>query len=257
MTKIISILGGKGGIGKTNVAINLGAALNEAGKETIVVDGNLTTPNIGIYLGLPVVPVNLHHVLQKKNHVSEAVYLHPSGLKVVIGDISTAQLKNIDPLKLSKVMIDLEGLADYVLVDAAAGLGGEALAAIKASDKVLIITNPEMPAVTDALKTIQIVKDLKKQILGVVLARVRNDGLDMGLKEIEEMLEFPILGIVPESKEIRRSMLLKNPVLISSPDSEASTAYRRLAAKLTGQRYKEKIEGRETFFKKLWKVFGF
>jgi len=254
MSKIISILGGKGGIGKTVSAINLGVALNEFDKSSIVIDGNLTTPNIGIYLGMPVVPVTLHHVLQKKNDIKEAMYLHPSGIKVIPGDISTSQLKNVDPLKLEKVMVELEGLADYIIIDAAAGLGREAIAAIKASDNVLIVTNPEMPAVCDALKSIQIVKEMKKQVLGVVLTRSRNDGLDMNTRDIEKMLEYPIIGVIPEDNNVRKSMVLKNPVTFLHPKSEASVAYKKLAANLTGNKYEERIEKKRGFFSRL---FGF
>jgi len=255
MSKIISIVGGKGGVGKSTSAINLGAALNSLGRSSIVIDGNLTTPNIGIYLGIPVVPVNLHHVLAKKNHISEAMYLHPSGMQIIPGDISTEQLKNVDPLKLNKAMLDLEGLADYILIDAAAGLGREALAAIKASDKVLIITNPEMPAVTDALKTIQIVQDMKKQVLGIVLTRTRDDGWDMSTNEVEKMLEYPILGVVPEDNNVRKAMVLKNPVMFSYPNSEASKGYKKLASKISGVKYKEEVKEEESFWDKLKSVF--
>ena len=256
MSKIISIIGGKGGTGKTTSTINLGAALNSLGKSSIVIDGNLTTPNVGIYLGIPVVPVNLHHVLAKKNHISEAMYLHPSGMQIIPGDISTEQLKNVDPLKLNKAMLDLEGLADYILIDAAAGLGREALAAIKASDKVLIITNPEMPAVTDALKTIQIVQDMKKQVLGVVLTRSRDDEWDMGVNEVEKMLEYPILGVIPEDENVRKAMVLKNPIMFSYPNSNASVGYKKLASKISGIKYKEEVKKEEGFWDKLRSVFG-
>ena len=256
MSKIISIIGGKGGTGKTTTTINLGAALNEIGKSSIIIDGNLTTPNIGIYLGIPVVPVNLHHVLQKKNHISEAMYLHPSGMQIIPGDISTEQLKNVDPLKLNKTMLDLEGLADYILIDAAAGLGREAIAAIKACDKVLIVTNPEMPAVTDALKTIQIVQDMKKQVLGIALTRNRGDGWDMSVNDVEEMLEYPVLGVISEDDNVRKAMVLKNPIMFSYPNTNASVDYKKLAAKIAGVRYKEKIEKEESFWDKLRSVFG-
>jgi len=64
--KLITVTSGKGGVGKTTTSINLGAALNELGKEVVVVDANLTTPNLGLHFGAPIVPVSLNHVLQGK-----------------------------------------------------------------------------------------------------------------------------------------------------------------------------------------------
>ena len=69
MTKIIVITSGKGGVGKTTTAINLGAAMNHFGKDVLVIDGNLTTPNVGIHLGSPEVPINLNHILNGKADV--------------------------------------------------------------------------------------------------------------------------------------------------------------------------------------------
>lgn len=254
MTNTITLVGGKGGVGKTISSINLGSAMNYFGKNTAVVDANLTTPNIGIYLGVPLVPVSLHDVLKKKNHISEATYLHPSGLKIIPGDISIDQLKNIDPALLEKSILELEGIVDYVIIDGAAGLGREAISAIKSAEKVLIITNPEMPAVTDALKTIQIAQSMKKQILGVVLTRARLDSLDIPVNEIERILEYPVLEIIPEDENIRKSIFAKNPVLISHPNTKASIAYKRLAAKLLGKRFQAKVK-EESFFNKIINLF--
>lgn len=79
MKKIIVITSGKGGVGKTTSAINLGAAINYFGGDVAVIDANLSTPNIGIHLNCPEVPINLNHVLQKKAEVFESVYEHESG----------------------------------------------------------------------------------------------------------------------------------------------------------------------------------
>jgi len=74
MTKIITLVSGKGGCGKTTTSINLGIALTYFNKDVTVVDADLTTPNIGIHLGVPLVPINLHHVLQNKHSIDEAIY---------------------------------------------------------------------------------------------------------------------------------------------------------------------------------------
>src|SRR4030043_2044422 len=83
MNRIFVITSGKGGVGKTTTAINLGAAMNYFGKDVLIIDGNLSTPNVGIHLNSPEVPINLHHVLSKKAEAYEAVYEHESGMKIM------------------------------------------------------------------------------------------------------------------------------------------------------------------------------
>ncbi|MFH1503739.1 MAG: AAA family ATPase, partial [Candidatus Diapherotrites archaeon] len=93
MNKIIVIASGKGGVGKTTTAINLGAAMNHFGEDVLIIDGNLSTPNIGVHLNSPEVPVNLNHVLSEKADAREAVYEHESGLKIMLSSLSIKELK--------------------------------------------------------------------------------------------------------------------------------------------------------------------
>ncbi|MAH03585.1 hypothetical protein CMI39_02245 [Candidatus Pacearchaeota archaeon] len=93
MKKLIVITSGKGGVGKTTSAVNLGAAVNHFGRDVLVVDGNLTTPNVGIHLGSPEVPVSLNHVLSEKADISEAIYEHESGIKILPSSLSIKELK--------------------------------------------------------------------------------------------------------------------------------------------------------------------
>ena len=76
--KAIAVVSGKGGVGKTTSAINLAAALNFFGKDVVILDANLTTPNVGLHLGAPIVPVNLNHVLSGKASIVDAIYEHES-----------------------------------------------------------------------------------------------------------------------------------------------------------------------------------
>ena len=93
MAKIIVICSGKGGVGKTTTAINLAAAISYFGKDALVIDGNLSTPNVGIHLNAPEVPVNLNHVLRGKAEPFEAVYEHESGIKIMPSSISIKELR--------------------------------------------------------------------------------------------------------------------------------------------------------------------
>ncbi|GAH84164.1 unnamed protein product, partial [marine sediment metagenome] len=111
MTKIIVIASGKGGVGKTTTAINLATAMNYFGKDVLVIDGNLSTPNVGIHLNAPEVPVSLNHVLQEKAEPFEAVYEHESGIKIMPASISIKELKKTKPEKMKDFKKDFKKIS--------------------------------------------------------------------------------------------------------------------------------------------------
>lgn len=240
MSTLITISSGKGGVGKTTTAINLAAAMNEFGKEVIVLDANLTTPNIGLHLGAPIVPVSLNHVLLGKAKVSDAIYEHKSGTKVIPSSLSARDSKKINTNKLKEVGKKLRKMADYVIFDCAAGLGEEALAAIGAADQMVLVTNPEIPAVTDALKAAKAAEDIGIEVRGVIVTRVKGTSSEMPIANIQDMLELPILGVVPEDRHVPTSVVMKDALVYTHPKSRASRAYRKIAAKIIGKEdYKE------------------
>lgn len=247
MTHYIGILSGKGGVAKTTTAINLSAAMNHFGRDVILMDGNLSTPNVGLHLGAPVVPINLHHVLKGKNHVTESIYLHPSGIKIIPAGLSISDLRDVQPEKLKKVLPSLDGLADIVVIDGAAGLGREAISLMNAVKDLVIVTNPELPAVADAMKTIKIAEELGKDVKGVIIAKTGNQG-DISISNLKTLLEKPVLAIIPNDKAIRHSLLKKDPVVYTHPKSRSSIAYKKLAANLIGVEYEEKAESKFSEF---------
>ena len=222
MQKVIVITSGKGGVGKTTTAINLGAAMNYFGQDVLIIDGNLSTPNIGIHLNSPEVPVNLNHVLLNKAAAVEAVYEHESGIKIMPSSLSIKELKKIKPEKIKDFKEDFKKISDYVIVDSVAGLGNEAVSVIEMADELIIVTNPEIPAITDALKTIKIAEQMKKPVLGVIMTRVKKNNIEMQPEAVKEMLEVPILGMVPEDISIQKSLNLKDAVVHTYPKSKAS-----------------------------------
>ncbi len=241
MSKLITITSGKGGVGKTTTSINLAAAINSFKKEVILVDANTTTPNVGLHLGAPIVPVSLNHVLAGKATISDAIYEHESGTKVIPSSLSINELKKINNSKLKEVGKKLRKMADFVIYDSAAGLGEEAIAAIESADELVIVTNPEIPAVTDALKTAKLIEQLGKEVRGVIVTKVRNSKSEMPISNIQEMLELPILGVIPLDYRFQETLASKEVLIHAFPKSKAAREYRKIAAKLIGyNNYKEK-----------------
>jgi len=251
MTRVITIISGKGGVGKTALTSNLSAALNELGHDVVAVDANLTTPNLGLHLGMHLAPKTLHDVLKGKSRLKDAIYPHASGFKVVPASMSIEDLKGVDPGKLPEVALNLIGNTDFVIFDSAAGLGREAVSAIQAVDEILIITNPDLPSVTDALKTVKIAEELNKKIIGVAVNRKKGKWHELTKDEIEEMCGYPVIAEIPEDKSIEKAIAAKHPAVYLYPNSPASREIRRLAHTLTATPYSEKRQLRFGFLERL------
>lgn len=254
MSKIIVITSGKGGVGKTTTAVNLGAAFNEFGVDTLLADTNISTPNVGIHLGSTEVPVCLNHVLCKKARTFEAVYEHESGLKVIPSSISIKDSQKTDPKRLKSIKGELSRLSDYVILDSAAGLGEEANSSIDLADDIIIVTNPELPALTDALKAIKTAEMKKKNVLGVIVTRVKKDKLEMTPELVKDMLEVPVLGMIPYDDRVCMSLNKKSPVVCCHPKSKSSRAYKEIAARILGIEY-DSDEDKPNFWEKITKNY--
>jgi len=242
MGKVYSIISGKGGVGKTTSTINLGLSINDLGKEVIIVDANLTTPNVGLHLGSPIVPITLNHVINDRAKVEEAIYEHESGAKIMPASLSIGELKNINHECLANITKKLRKISDHVMMDGSAGLGDETKSAIRASDEVIVITNPEISAVTAALKTVKLAEQMNKKVAGVIITRRENKRWEMDIETIKDMLEVPILGIVPEDDSVKESQRLKNAVIRTHPRSKASKAYQKIARRVLGPDYIKKVD---------------
>ena len=154
--------------------------------------------------------------------------------------LSLNGLEKIDYSELKETMKEMKKLAQHIILDSAAGLGDEAKAAIESADEVIVVTNPNILSVTDSLKTIKLAQDLKKPIRGVILTRYSGDSTQMPIENIREMLEVPIIGIVPEDKSVQESLVKKNSVIHHKPRSKSARAYRDIAASILGK--KKKVE---------------
>jgi len=238
MTRTILITSGKGGVGKTTLTSNLAYALTQLGENVIAVDANLTTPNLGMHFGMHLAPRTLQDVLKGNIKVERAMYNHPYGFRFIPASISTNDLEGVDVGKLQNVTLGLTGKADYVLMDCAAGLGREATSAVAAADELLIVTNPDLPSVADALKTAEVARRMNKNIIGVVVNRSTGGRHELGINAIKELLELPVIAQIPEDRLVAESISAKRPIMEYASDSPAAVEILKLASKLSGRKYK-------------------
>jgi septum site-determining protein MinD len=239
MARVIVINSGKGGVGKTTTAINLGTSLNRLGKEVIIIDANLNTPNVGLQLGAPIVPVTLNHVLKGKADIEDAIYEHHSGTKIIPSSLSIKELTKFNTKKIPEIIESLRDSCDYVIIDSAAGFGEEVIAVLGVADEVVIVTNPEMPTVTDALKAVKVAREMGKEVNGVIVTRHVNAKYEMPLSSIRSMLETQIIGVIPEDKAVKEALNMRDAVVHTHPRSRVSRKYLEIARKVNGDEVEE------------------
>jgi septum site-determining protein MinD len=235
MAKFICVMSGKGGVGKTTSAVNLGLAMSKLGADTIVLDGNLSSPNLSMHLGSTYYPITIHDVMQEKQHIMNAIYTHPTGLKIIPADVAVDSMKLVNFETLRKNIQDLHLITDYVIIDGSPGLGRESTQLINLSDEILVITNPDNSSVLDAKRLIEFAKKLKRPIAGLILTKYKNKRHELTTDEIEKFLGLPIIGKIPHDERFDKSLQHKLPFIHLYPRRKASKMYHELARKITGK----------------------
>jgi len=249
---VVGILSGKGGVGKTTVTSNVAAALTSVfGRKTIILDANVTSSHIRLHFGMyEEMKKTLKDVIKDESLLKKATYSD----KLVGVDIipSPETLKGINLKKLKNLAIHLATSAyDFVIIDSAPGFRENVPHIIKASDKILVVTTPQIPDVTDALKLIELIRRIdrkrEKEIV-VVVNRVKRKSYELSEEQIKRMLDVEDLVIIPEDEKVPESISKGVPVVIYSKGSKASIALKKLAGFLAGEEYKVSIIDRIKWF---------
>lgn len=241
MTKFIAVISGKGGVGKTTVAINIALSLTTFKREIVLMDANLINPHIGLHLGAPILPVHLNDVLENRKHIKEAIYSHPSGLKVVPLDISKDQMDKVTIKDFKRAFDGMKGLCEAVIVDGAGGTGEQVSSIVTLADAVIVVTTPELPDCIDALKTIRLVKRKGGNLLGVIINKAVSDEYGLPMENIKSLIDDPIIGVIPHDDSVRHSIKLQQPVMHSYPDCPASKSFKIIASRLIGEKYEQNL----------------
>ena len=257
MTRFILVASSKGGTGKTITAINLATALTDFGRDVILVDGNISSPNVGIMLGIPSTPKSLYDVLEGTISFRESVYQHPSGIKVIPATISYRKSLEFDYENFSKIFDELKDSNECIIIDCKSGINKNFLNIIKKTPEVLIITNPDLVSVAESLRMIKIAHEKKLKIIGVVINKSGEFSKELNKENVEAMLGVKVIAEIPYDDMVNNSLNIKYPVVYAYPDASSTTAFKRLAAALIGERYdvpEKKKEDAIAYIKKVFKI---
>lgn len=254
--RVYTIASGKGGTGKTTTTLNLGTSLAMLGKKTIIVDADIGMANLGLLLGLEKSKITLHEVLSGEAEIKDAIYDGPSGLKVVPCGLSLKGFQKSNPDKLKQVISNLADGMDYVLIDAPAGISRDGIIPLAAADRVLLVVNPELSSMADALKTKTLTELLGKQVEGIILNRTELEKTEISRNKVQELLGAQVIEMIPEDANVRRSAAFKMPAVLRTPKSPASIAFKRLAAKIAGEKFVEPDVKKTHFVDRLTRIFG-
>ncbi len=236
MTRIIGIVSGKGGVGKSTVALNLALALKKFKKNVMLIDCNLSTPHLSYFMGATDYEGTINDVLKERIDINEALYNY-SGVKYLPASVKFDDLIGVELTRFKKHLGKIDKNMDFVILDAAPGLGKEALFVLDAAKEVLFVTNPFVPMVGDVIRCKEVLKQFGEKKMSILLNMVTYKGHELKKDTIEQVTGLPIIGEIPHDKHVMQSMIVKYPLLEFKPDSLSSIGFMRIASLLTEKEY--------------------
>lgn len=265
--RAIAITSGKGGVGKTNLAINLAQALVQANHRVLLMDVDLGLANADILLGA-VPPYHLGHFLRGQVDLPQVIYRTPTGIQLIAGGSGVEELANLSVSQLQPVFRSLqrlEGEAEYLILDTGAGLGDAVMEFVMAADEVIVVTTPEPTAMADAYTMIKALCHRNAAVkiwLVVNQAERPDDAAQVAERIVTTARDFlgagvRHLGTIPRDPQVWQAVRQKVPYLLAYPNSPASRAVQALAARLVEGTATEPPRKRGTsFFSRLAGLFS-
>jgi len=229
MATVYAVASAKGGVGKTTTTAAVATILADSGADVVAIDADLGMANLAGAVGVTPGEITLHDVLAGEAEPETAVREGPSGLRVVPGAADLDAYAAADPSGLRGV-VEAFADADYVFIDAGAGLSHDSTLPLAIADETLLVSTPERSALGDTEKTRQLTERLGGTVAGAAITRVTADTDGV----VTALLDAPILGRIPEDGAVARAATANDPLPAVAPDAPATRAYRDLARALTG-----------------------
>jgi len=250
-TRIITITSGKGGVGKTNVSVNMALAYARLGKKVVVMDADLGLANVNIMLNM-VPRFNLYDMIRKGKTMREIMVETDYGISIVAGALGISQIANLSDGERQNFIEELNTLsfADIIIIDTSAGVSSNVLDFIAAADDAVIITTPEPTAITDAYGIIKIIAteydnldmELKLVVNRVKTATEAKKVADRMTNIAGQFLNLKVdyLGFIYDDPIVSQAVLRQRPFMVLDPKCKASICVQHIVGKM------EKSDLRET-----------
>lgn len=246
VARVITVTSGKGGVGKSNTAINLAIQFRKLGKRVIILDADFGLANIEIMFGA-VPKHNLYDLIYQGKNIKEIITWGPMEVGFISGGSGIAGMSNLSKdylIYIIQNLAELDSIADIIIVDTGAGIGDAVLEFLVASGEILLVTTPEPTSITDSyslLKSLYMHPRFREDQTKVKMISNRvekeregNVLFDKMNSVVTKYLKIPMtyLGCVPQDTNLTKAVLQQTPVSIQNPNSKSSQAYEQIALKL-------------------------
>jgi len=259
--RVIAVSGGKGGVGKTNIAVNLSLAMQEAGARVLLLDADLGLANVDVILGINP-EFTLQHVIRREIELSQIVVQGPLGLNILPGGTGLPDLANLNTLEVVRLISSLRALErehDVLVIDTAAGIGTQVTKFALAADDVIVVTTPEPPAMLDAYGLLKALNQHNaKNRLHLLINMVKRRGEDSetfrSLGTVAEHylgLRLHSLGGLPRDDSIVQCVKKQVPFYLANGRSATAARLREIAGFFLAGMSVGDVVTKESFFARL------
>lgn len=246
LARVITVTSGKGGVGKSNTAINLAIQFRRMGKKVIILDADFGLANIEIMFGA-VPKHNLYDLIYQGKSIKEIITWGPMEVGFISGGSGIAGMSGLSRNYLSYIiqnLVELDAIADIIIVDTGAGIADAVLEFLVASGEILLVTTPEPTSITDSYSLLKALcrhpryrEDITK--VKMISNRVKNEEEGTVLFNkldvvVDRYLNIPMtyLGCVPSDNQLSMAVMQQVPVSLQNPAAKSSLAYEKIALKL-------------------------
>lgn len=256
--RVIAVTSGKGGVGKSNVTVNLAVTLAQGGEKVMLMDADMGLANIDVLLGLSP-GLNLSHVINGECSLEETIIDGPAGIKIVPASSGVSTMSDLTPAQNAGVIRSFSELTepvDTLLIDTAAGLSDSVVSYIRAAREVIVVVCDEPASITDAYAMIKVMNRdygverfhvLANQAHGATQGRELYNKL---ARVSERFLEVTLnyLGCIPYDECLKKAVQKQKSVVEAFPRSQSATAFKQIARKTQQWPTPTSMEGHLEFF---------
>ncbi len=256
--RVICVTSGKGGVGKSNVSVNLAMALARRDKQVMLLDADLGLANVDVILGLHPT-YNISHLMSGERNLEEIMVTGPAGIKVIPASSGIRRMAELSPAEHAGMIgafSELSDALDVMVVDSAAGISESVIAFSRASQDVLVVVCDEPASITDAYALIKLLsRDHGVERFRILANRVSSNAegrelFEKLIKVSERFLDVTLdfLGSIPEDAQLRRAVQNQRAVVDAYPGSRSAQAFSRIATQIDNWPVPNQAKGHLQFF---------